>query len=335
MRIGLRAQECGDEKLRLARQLGVNGCSFDIAQCPGYVKAGYVTVDTLKETRERLERYGLQMAAFTVGSEVLKNQLCGHPERKKDVDNVCRTIKAMGEVYSDSPPEESPVLIIDQQTTRWNYDFTGARCLPIGPGGALLFRRNVRPEDMDGPCGEVSATQVWDRMAYLYERIIPVAEECGIRLATHPDDPPLDYYRGVHQVLTGLAGLAEFIERFPSPNNGLLLCLGCMAEAGEDVQEVIRFFGSRKKIFYVHFRNVGRKGSAGEYDEVYPDEGDTDMRRALFALAETGYTRYLVPDHHFGLDGDNDYFARSWAFQVGYIRGLMQGAQVKREQAQA
>ena len=237
MRIGLRARECGDEKLRFAQQLGVNGCSFGITRRAGYVEAGYVTVDTLKETRERLERYRLQMAAFTVGAEVLKNQLCGRPERKKDVDNVCRTIKAMGEVYSDSPPEESPVLIIDQRTTCWAADFPDARCLPTGPGGALLYRRNVRGDDMDAPCGDVSAAQVWDRMAYLYERIIPVAEECGIRLATHPDDPPLDYYRGVHQVLTGLAGLAEFIERFPSPNNGLLLCLGCMAEAGEDEEE--------------------------------------------------------------------------------------------------
>ncbi len=335
MRIGLRAKECSDEKLRFAQQLGVNGCSFDIRGRPAYEDVGYVSVGVLRGMRERLEQFRMQMTAFSVGGGVLKNQLCGLPERGKDVENVCRTIRAMGEVYSDSRPEESPVLIIDQRITYWNRDFSSGRRLPIGPGGARLFRNNVRPQDMDAPCGEVSAAEVWDRMAYLYEKIIPVAEECEIRLATHPDDPPLEYYRGVHQVLTGLAGFAQFIERFPSPNNGLLLCLGCMAEAGEDVPEVIRFFGSRNKIFYVHFRNVRRKESAGKYDEVYPDEGDTDMRQALLALAETGYSQYVVPDHQFGFAGDSSFSARSWAFQVGYIRGLMQGAQVKRDQVQA
>jgi mannonate dehydratase len=175
---------------------------------------------------------------------------------------------------------------------------------------------------MDAPAGRVSRQEVWDRIAYLYERIVPVAETAEIRLATHPDDPPLDWYRGVEQVLTGLKGFQQFIELVPSPCNGLLLCLGCMQERGEEVPDVIRYFGERNRIFYVHFRNV--RGTVPRYDEVYPHQGDGDMVANLRALQAVGYAGYLVPDHHIGLSGDSEWMHCSRSWQVGYIRGLMQ-----------
>jgi mannonate dehydratase len=92
--------------------------------------------------------------------------------------------------------------------------------------------------------------------------------------------------------------------------------------AGEDVPEVIRYFGRRKKIFYVHFRNV--VGKVPKYTEVFPYEGDGDMVANLKALKEVGYEGYVVPDHHFGLAGDSDWHRCSRAWQVGYIKGLMQ-----------
>jgi mannonate dehydratase len=132
----------------------------------------------------------------------------------------------------------------------------------------------------------------------------------------------MDYYRGVHQVLTGLEGLKRLIKLVPSPYNGLLLCLGCMQEAGQDVTEVIRTLGRANKIFYVHFRNV--VGTVPRYREVFPDQGDGDMMANLKALQEVGFGGYVVPDHHFGLVGDTDWRHCSRAWQVGYIRGLMQ-----------
>ena len=329
MLIGLRARDGGEESMLLAQQLGANGCSLDGRAMPEFQETGYLTVERCWEFRRRLERFQLELTAFTHGGDVMKEQLAGRPGRDTEVENVCRTLQAMGEVYADMTPGESPVLILDQRTTYQSPGYLGGKSLPVGPGGVRLLRRDVKPAEMDSPMGEVSAAEVWERMACLYERVVPVAEESGILLATHPDDPPMEYFRGVHQVLTGLKGFAEFIERFPSPNNGLLLCLGCMAEAGENVPEVIRYFGERKRIFYVHFRNV--RGTAARYDEVYPDEGQTDMRAALTALHEVGYDRSLVPDHHFGFTGHGDSLATSWAFQVGYIRGLLQGAQVPRE----
>jgi mannonate dehydratase len=149
---------------------------------------------------------------------------------------------------------------------------------------------------------------------------VPVAEEAKVRLATHPDDPPMAYYRGVHQALINFEGLKRLVELVPSPYNGLLLCLGCMQEAGENVPDVIRHFG--EKIFYVHFRNV--VGTVPKYNEVFPHEGDGDMVANLRALKEIGYAGYIVPDHHIGLAGDDEWMRASRAWQVGYIRGLMQ-----------
>ena len=186
----------------------------------------------------------------------------------------------------------------------------------------MLTTFDATRDEMDAPAGRVSGEEVWSRIAYLYERIVPVAEEARVRLATHPDDPPMACYRGVWQVLISFEGFRRFIELVPSPYNGLLFCMGCMQEAGEDVPAMIRYFGERHKIFYVHFRNV--TGKVSRYTEVFPYEGDGDMVANLQALQEVGYEGYLVPDHHFGLAGDDDWMRASRAWQVGYIRGLMQ-----------
>lgn len=262
-----------------------------------------------------------------LGGNCLKSQLLGLPGRDRGVENVCRTIRSIGEAYADGAP--APVVIIDQRTTYWApagpFWHPGYERLPVGRGGALLTTfdaARLRGELDDRPAGEVSGEEVWSRIAYLYERIVPVAEEARVRLATHPDDPPMEYYRGVHQALISFEGLRRFIELVPSPYNGLLLCLGCMQEAGEDVPQVIRYFGQRGKIFYVHFRNV--VGTVPRYTEVFPHQGDGDMVANLKALHEVGYQGYLVPDHHVGISGDSDWLHYSRAWQVGYIRGLLQ-----------
>jgi mannonate dehydratase len=331
--------------LHFIQQIGADGASIWAWACPGYRERCYLTVEDVREMRERFARYELELTGIGLGADCIKNQLLGLPGRDREIENVCRTIRSMGEAYADvlirADPEPSrfenrgaslPVLIIDQRTTYWavggNYPGRispgnpGYARLPVGRGGAYLTTFDAQRNEMDAPAGQVSSAEVWSRIAYFYERIVPVAEEARIRLATHPDDPPMATYRGVHQVLNSLQGFQRFIDLVPSPYNGLLLCLGCMQEAGEDVPAVIRYFGKRDKIFYVHFRNV--RGTVPQYVEVFPHEGDGDMVAAMKALQEVGYRGYVVPDHHVGLVGDTEWMHCSRAWHVGYLRGMMQ-----------
>jgi len=332
MKIGLRSDTGAEERLLFARQAGADGASIWAAACPGYKERCYLTSHNVREMRERFARYDLELTGIGLGGDCIKNQLLGLPERDREIENVCRTIRSIGEAYGDGAP--SPVVIIDQRTTYWAPKgpswHPGYERLPVGRGGVLLQTfdaERIRGVLDDRPAGDVSREEVWSRIAYLYERIVPVAEEAKVRLATHPDDPPMECYRGVHQALIGLEGLKRLVELVPSPYNGLLLCLGCMQEAGEDVPAVIRHFGERGKIFYVHFRNVA--GTVPRYREVFPHEGDGDMVANLRTLQEVGYRGYLVPDHHFGFSGDGDWAQNSRAWQVGYIRGLMQALNIQ------
>ncbi len=327
MKIGVRSLNGAEDRLRFAKQIGTSGASFWASACPGYAERCYLTVDNVAEMRKRFDGHGLELTGIGLGGDCVKNQLLGLPGRDREIDNVCRTIRSIGQAYEDGVP--SPAILIDQRTTIWAPKgpswHPGYEREPVGPGGAFLqtFDAERMVGDLDDkPAGEVSREEVWSRIAYFYERIVPVAEEARVRLATHPDDPPLAYYRGVQQALVNLEGLVRLVELVPSPYNGLLLCLGTMQEAGECVPQVIRDLGQRGKIFAVHFRNV--RGTVPKYAEVFPHEGDGDMVANLKALKEVGYEGYVIPDHHFGLVNDTDWMHSSRAWQVGYIRGLMQ-----------
>ncbi len=333
MKVGLRSHNGAEERLLFAQQIKAQGASIWAKAVPEYETRCYLTAEDIRAMRTRFDKYNLELTGIGLGGECVKNQLLGLPGRDQEIENVCRTIRAIGEAYADGAP--SPVVIIDQRTTYWAPKgpmwHPGYERQPVGPGGTVLTTfdtsRMVGELD-DQPAGQVSNAEVWERIRYFYERIVPVAEQAKVRLATHPDDPPMACYRGVEQALIGFEGFKKFIDLVPSPYNGLLLCLGCMQEAGEVVPEVIRYFGERKKIFYVHFRNV--TGSVPKYTETFPDEGDGDMFANLKALKEVGYEGYLVPDHHFGVDADDDeYPLISRAWQVGYIRGLLQALGAK------
>jgi mannonate dehydratase len=327
MKIGVRSNDGAEDRLLFAQQIGANGASVWAAACPGYEERCYLTTDDVAQMRRRLAKYDLELTGIGLGGECIKNQLLGLPGRDAEIENVCRTIRSIGQAYADGAPV--PVVIIDQRTTYWAkggpWWHPGYERLPLGRGGALLTTfdiERIQGKLDDRPAGEVSREEVWLRIAYFYERIVPVAEEARVRLATHPDDPPLATYRGVEQALISFEGLKRLVDLVDSPYNGLLLCLGCMQEAGEDIPQVIRYFGQRGKIFYVHFRNV--IGRVPRYREVLPHEGEGDMVANLRALKEVGYEGYVVPDHHIGLAGDDEWMRASRAWQVGYIRGLMQ-----------
>ncbi len=179
--------------------------------------------------------------------------------------------------------------------------------------------------------GRVTLDEAFERIEYFLTRVIPVAEEYRIQMASHLPDPPTPPgFRGVDRWNYTIDGLKRFASIVDSPYHGFNLCCGTLAEGlehpGRDIYDIVRYFGERKKIFNVHFRNI--RGGLNKFQEVYPDEGDIDMYRLMKVFRDVGYPYMLMPDHA-PSHPDEEGLGRArpaWAFQFGYIKALIQAA---------
>ena len=161
-------------------------------------------------------------------------------------------------------------------------------------------------------------------MTYFLKAVIPVAEEAGVQMALHPDDPPISPIAGVARVFRSHEALQRFIEIVPSTANGLTFCTGTIDAMPEDVYEAIRFFGSRGKIFHVHFRNV--TGPVPKFSETFIGAGRVDMMEAMKAFYEAGVDAPVVEDHVPVLEEGSGKQYRARAHAMGYIKALMDAA---------
>ena len=174
--------------------------------------------------------------------------------------------------------------------------------------------------------GRVNEEEYWRRIEYFLARVVPVANQYKVRIACHPEDPgmPPEGFQGIQNPLCAVSGLKKFVTLHESPYHGLNFCQGTVAEMLDDprreIDDVIRWFGTRGKLFNVHFRNI--KGRKLDFMEAFPDEGDMDMARSIRVYHEVGYPYMLMPDHVPQLDG-RDPSGTAFAFCYGYIRGLL------------
>lgn len=179
--------------------------------------------------------------------------------------------------------------------------------------------------DKDAPSGTVpTATpeQLWQRLKDFLDALLPVAEEAGVTLAAHPDDPPLPTVRGQPRLVYQPRFYQKLLDLRPSPRNALECCLGSLAEMTEgDIYDVVDTYSRQGKLAYVHFRNV--RGKAPHYKETFIDEGDMDMLRVLSILKRNGYTGVLVPDHAPQMACAAPWHA-GMAFALGYMKAALQ-----------
>jgi len=313
-----------DDILRVLAAFGVNHiCSA----LPSRKLDEAWSVEGLSRLRERVESFGirLEMVPLPLSSVPIAraehpNIMLGRsPERDREIEAICQMIR-------NAARAGIPAL-------KYNLTILGVvRTAPTpGRGGARYSTFVYEKAPQEPPwteAGPVSADEMWERITYFLERVIPVAEEYKVRLACHPHDPGMPRekgFRGVHRVLGSVEGLKRFIQIAPSPYHGLNFCQGTVAEMledpGREIFEVIRYFGRRKKIFNVHFRNI--RGGFLNFQETFPDDGDVDMIRALRTYKEVGYEGMVMPDHVPRIEGDEG-ARQAFAFAFGYIQALIQ-----------
>ncbi len=317
-----------ERDLRFARQLGLD---YVVSALPADPK-GYLAFDDLRQAREEFAAAGLSFDVIeNLPTPHYDKAMFGLPGRDEQIACVCETIRNMG---------KAGISVLQYQ---WML-LGGLRTeyCPVGRGGARVSRfdwqvaQRSRIAALDwrpGPEGlihtpdrELSAEQVWDNLTYFLEGIIPAAEEAGVKIAAHPDDAPIPSFMGVARILTSLEGLQRLIDAVPSPCNGLGFCQGTIATmVGVDMIEAIRHFGRQGKIFFAHFRNP--RGKVPVFEEVFPDEGDTDMLAAVRAYQEVGFDGVIRVDHAPAVVGDT-HSERTFAYQVGYFKGLVDAIEV-------
>ncbi|OUC04924.1 mannonate dehydratase, partial [Litorilinea aerophila] len=240
----------------------------------------------------------------------------GPPGRDEEIEAACDLIRNMG------------ALGISVWCYEWMAVFNWMRTSTTVParGGAMAtgynhqYMRNAPLTEY----GEVTEERLWENLKYFLERVVPVAEKAGVKLAMHPDDPPLSPIRGIGRIMRSVENFQRLLDLVPSEVNGICLCQGNFTLMTDDLPSVIRHFGKQGKIFFVHFRDV--RGTPENFVETFHDEGKTDMLACMRAYKEIGFDGVLRPDHVPTMEGDSNdrpgYSSIGRLFAIGYIKGL-------------
>ena len=324
MQLGLGAiHELDDERLQLARQLGIDNIIMHTPELRG---DGYWEFQDLLRLRTRVEAAGLKLYAIeNVPRSFYDKVLTGKTGRDEQIENMCKTIRNMGRAGIRVLGYHFIVLGV------WRTEHS-----PRGRGGATVtiydhaLVENVTIHDEvvkiapTTEVGEIDEETMWDNITYFLKAVVPVAEEEGVMLALHPDDPPVANIAGVARIIRSIEAYKRVMDIVDSPSNGIDFCQGTVAEMcqrPEEVYEAIRYFASRKKIAYVHFRNV--TSCVPSFAETFIDNGYVDMLEAMRAYKESGFDGVLIVDHTPGIVGDTRWGHRGRAYGIGYMKALL------------
>jgi mannonate dehydratase len=310
MRLAMLVTSMSDHDLQLAAQVGVTDL---VIMYPG------LDLNSLFTLKRRVESFGMRMTHVERKIPHLKF-VHNLPGRDAQIDDFKTLIRNMAEAemevlcYNWMPDE-------DWQRTGASYEERG---------GAYVTEFNIDHLEQnvtDATPVEHSPTsteKLWEHLEYFLEQVVPVAEDTGIKLAIHPDDPPLPVLRGQPRILIDHDAMQKVVDLVPSPANGVCYCQGSLAPAGLDPVEGIRRLGPN--IHFAHFRNT--VGRADHFRESFHDNGEIDMPAVMRAYFDIGYTGSIRPDHAPSMAGETNltpgYEILGRLYAAGYMKGLMQ-----------
>ncbi len=268
----------------------------------------------LERIKERIDAYDLQATVANLG--LSGNILLGQEGRDSDIEVIRQRVETAGQVGLE-------VL---------TYNFTALRASEGyasieggGRGGAHLrdfdYARIAELPPLDD-LPPVSYAQMWENLHWFLEAIMPTAEAAGVKLAVHPNDPPVPQYRGVAQPLATYRDWQKLIDLVDSPSNTLFFDTGVTTELGDDAVAAIEYFGARQRLGTVHFRNVRTIEPHYKYVETFHDDGDADLYACMRAFFAVGYRGQIDPDHTPGLIDDEVGTRAGWALAIGQIAAM-------------
>lgn len=305
------------EYLRFLTQLGVEDVIFNFAGDPDPGSIPLSTeppwgVQELVQLRNRVEDAGLRLEAIeNLPRPWYEDAMLGREGADEQLEAVTETVRNLGRAG------------IDTLGYNWmpNLVWRTSRTRPVRGGAEATAYDHAQVADAPPTHGrEYAEAELWENYERFLREVVPVAEEAGVTLCAHPDDPPVESLGGVPRLLRNPDGFRRAQAVADSPNHGLEFCLGTFSEMGLErpLPEVIREFGDA--ITYVHFRDVS--GSVPAFHETFVDLGNYDERAVLAALAEVGFDGVIIPDHVPRLEGDPESRAGR-GFTVGYLRGML------------
>jgi mannonate dehydratase len=311
-----------DAILRACAAFGVNNI------CSGLPSAKVDeawSVDGLSKLRDVVASHGISLDMVPLpmsSSEISRAELPAiyldkSPERDRAIDEICQLIRNCA---------RAGIMQV-----KYNFTLIGIPRSGTAKGrGPSRYSEFVFERAKQDPpltiAGKVDADTYWERITYFLEKVVPVAAEYKVKMGCHPQDPGVPKgtgWRGVDAVLGSPDGLKKFVSIKENPYHGLNFCQGTVSEQlekpGEQIFDVIRYFGSRKKIFSVHFRNI--EGGFLNFRETFIDNGSVDMLKAMRVYKEVGYDGMLMPDHVPQVEGVDS--GQGFAYAFGYIKALI------------
>ena len=320
-----------DEEMALyASQLGISNIQMNSPALPGSEKW---ELSDLRALRDRIEAHGQKLVMVENVPLIFYDKvILGLPGRDRQLDNYIETIRNLASIGVEIFGHHfSPTFV-------WRTEDA------LGRGGAhvtafdeesfsrrgneamkelMRRKRHLLDYDVFEVAKGLTAEKLFENYKYFMDAVIPVAEQCNIKLALHPDDPPLRSANNIERMVVDPADYERAMNIANSELWGVNLCLGCCSEkAGADgVRDMIRFFGERGKLFSVHFRDV--QGMMPHFQECFLGEGNFDPPEILRLLASYGFDGLIMEDHVAKLDNDSLYGHRARAHELGYIKGLI------------
>jgi mannonate dehydratase len=311
-----------DRRWALARQMGVTEAIAKLA--PDLTgKPAPDNHDALRSEVDRYAEAGFRIIGLEGDQFDMRRIKLGLPGRDEDIDRYRQMLANMGRCGIG-------LLCYNFMPLGWLRN----RVSVPARGGAIVTGYRHDPDNVGG--GEVvTAEKMWANYAYFLRAVIPAAEAAGVTMALHPDDPPVPMVQGIARIFINAESAQRALDLVDSPSNALTFCQGSYRTMGEDVESLIRRFGDRKKIAFVHIRDV--RGTAEDFVETFPEDGETDMTAAFRAYRDIGFSGPMRPDHAPTMAGSDaeatfsggtgsGYEAEGMIYTMGYIKGLMQAS---------